>query len=243
MAASFVYRVVTAGAVAMLAVLPVRAADSADANWQAKAGKSMFSLADSSGAFDSAYVHVDFSRNDEGNFKIGMIRSLGATVGVDRSSRPDAGYSVGRRVLVAGPTVNWNVRGHLSTSLLLLNESSMRDAFGSQSPLEARHSQELYPMFSASWDIPVSRRWSFEGYANLISFRGRDEPGFDGGPEASVDVQLMYDAGAALGRKKDMFRIGIEYQYSSNKYGGAVYRMGLQGLRPRTPMLRADFQF
>lgn len=244
MAANDVRKMVAAGAVTLLAALPVQAAGNADGQQQAGSGKSMFALSSSVGLVNSTVLHVDFPKADGSDYKIGMVRGLGATIGMHRHTRLDAGYSVGRKLLTAGPTVSWNVPGHLSTSLLLLNESSMRDgAFSSMSPLESRRSQELSPMLSASWDFPVSRRWSFEGSAHFISLRGRDELGTDAGSEANIDLQLMYDAGAALGRKKDMFRIGIEYQYSNSKYGAPVYRMGTQGLRARTPMLRADFQF
>ncbi len=235
--------IVAAGAVTLLGVLPVRAAESAPSAG-AVTGKSIFSLGSDGGSYDSTLVRVDFPKADGSDYRIGLVRGVGATMGVSRQRQLDAGYSVGRRLMVAGPTVSWNVPGHLSTSLLLLNASATREgAFPGLSPLAARGGNDTHAMLSASWDIPVSRRWSFEGLANIIGLRGRDEAGYDGGAEANVDLQLMYDAGAALGRKKDMFRIGIEYQYSNNKYGTSLYRMGTQGLRTRTPMLRADFQF
>ncbi len=244
MAANYVRRMVAAGAVTLLGALTVQAAESPGSPVPSAGGKSMFSLTSGTVMLDSTALHADFPKADGSDYKIGMVRSVGATIGMNRRTRLDAGYSVGRTLLVAGPTVSWNVPGHLSTSLLLLNESNAREGgFSSLSPLDGRRRQELAPMLSASWDIPVSRRWSFEGSASVISLRGRDELGIDAGSEANVDLQLMYDAGAALGRKKDMFRIGIEYQYSNSKYGTPIYRMGTQGLRPRTPMLRADFQF
>ncbi|MES2902118.1 MAG: outer envelope protein [Pseudomonadota bacterium] len=242
MAVKCVRNLVAAGAVTLLGALPVHAADAGSAGQVA--ARSMFSLTSDGGKYDSSFVRVDFPKADGSDYRIGLVRGVGATFGVSRHSRLDAGYSVGRKLMVAGPTVSWNVPGHLSTSLLLLNESATRDGgLSALSPLERRRGHDIHPMLSASWDISVSRRWSFEGLANVIGLRGRDEAGYDGGAETNVDLQLMYDAGAALGRKKDMFRIGIEYQYSNNKYGTSVYRMGTQGLRPRTPMLRADFQF
>lgn len=243
MAAISVRKIVVAGAMALAGVLPLHAAEGAHAA-AAVSGKNMFSLTSGGSQVESTLVRVDFPKPDGSDYRIGLVRGVGATLGVSRHSRLDAGYSVGRKLMVAGPTVSWNVPGHLSTSVLLLNESATREgAFSATSPLATRRSHEIHPMLSASWGIPVSRRWSFEGLANVIGLRGRDEQGYDGGPEANVDMQLMYDAGAALGRKKDMFRIGIEYQYSNNKYGTSVYRMGTQGVRARTPMLRADFQF
>ncbi len=56
-------------------------------------------------------------------------------------------------------------------------------------------------------------------------------------------MQVMYDAGAAMGAAKNTFRIGLEYQYWNNKFGNTSATTGGKGYRASTPMLRAEFHF
>ena len=56
-------------------------------------------------------------------------------------------------------------------------------------------------------------------------------------------MQLMYDLGAALGSPKNLFRIGLEYQYWNNKFGNTSATTGGRGQRASTPMMRADVHF
>lgn len=177
-------------------------------------------------------------------FRLGAVRGVGATVGLDWTSRNDVGYHARQRMLVAGPTLMWDVPGFLHTSLLLRGLADTPAArTGLLAGLQGPGEDKVHPMLSASWGIPVARRWSFEGYANVSAARGRDEAGGQAGPETQIDMQLMYDVGAALGRKKNLFRIGIEYQFSNNKLDRAWQTPGTQGFRVKTPMLRAEYHF
>ena len=56
-------------------------------------------------------------------------------------------------------------------------------------------------------------------------------------------MQLMFDAGAAMGHKKNVFKVGLEYQYWSNKFGNTSATTGGQGYRAKTPMVRAEYHF
>lgn len=172
------------------------------------------------------------------------IRGFGLTAGFDWNSKRDVGYNSRKRMLVAGPTVMWNVPGFFNTSVLLLRESNAPSgAFAPISNVQGRYRYDLHPMLSASWGIPLSARWAWEGYANFIAAKGIDEVGNDTGPETNIDMQLMYDAGIALGYKKNTFRIGLEYQYWNNKFGNTAATTGGQGYRAKTPMIRAQYHF
>ena len=98
-------------------------------------------------------------------------------------------------------------------------------------------------MLNAVWGLPLGEWLSFEGYANFIASKGRDEVGNDTGAETNIDLQIMYDAGNALGYGKNKFRIGLEYQYWNNKFGNTSATTGGQGYRASTPMIRAEYHF
>ena len=191
------------------------------------------------------YRHTfDIGKIRGSDIGFGPVRGLGATVGFDWNYKDDVGYNSRKRMLVAGPTLMWKVPGFLNTSLLLLHESNAPSgAFPPISGVRGRYTYDLHPMLSASWSLPVSARWDFQGYANLIASKGLDEVGADTGPETNIDMQLMYDASAAMGYRKNAFRIGIEYQYWHNKFGNTSFKTSGQGFKASTPMLRAEYHF
>jgi nucleoside-specific outer membrane channel protein Tsx len=205
------------------------------------------SLTQSSGAQEAYVVYrhtLDLGKLRGSDIKFGPVRGVGATVGFDWNTKNDVGYNSRKRMLVAGPTLMWDVPGFLNTSLLLLNESNAPSgAFPPISQVRDRYTFKTHPMLTASWAIPVAERLSFEGYANFIASKGKDEVGNDTGPETNIDMQLMYDIGAAMGSAKNVFRIGLEYQFWNNKFGNTSATTGGQGQRASTPMVRAEYHF
>jgi nucleoside-specific outer membrane channel protein Tsx len=191
------------------------------------------------------YRHtLDIGKLRGADLKSGRVRGVGATVGFDWNTKNDVGYNSRKRMLVAGPTLMWDVPGFLNTSLLLLRESNAPSgAFPPISEVRGRYTFKTHPMLTASWAIPVGERLSFEGYANFIGSKGKDEVGNDTGAETNIDMQLMYDLGARLGYAKNLFRIGLEYQFWNNKFGNTSATTGGQGQRASTPMLRAEYHF
>ena len=205
------------------------------------------SLSDNDAAQEATLVFrhtLDIGKIRGREFKFGAVRGVGLTLGVDWNTRNDVGYNSRKRMLMLGPTLMWDVPGYLNTSVLLLRESNAASgAFAPMSNLQGRYSNDVHPMFSANWGIPVSRLWSFEGYANVIGVKGGDEEGNDTGAQANIDMQMMFDAGAAMGHKKNIFRIGIEYQYWNNRFGNTLLNPAGRGFRARTPTFRAEYHF
>ncbi len=204
-------------------------------------------LGDDDGAREAYLVYrhtLDIGKIRGSDLTFGAVRGVGLTLGFDWNDKHDVGYNSRKRMLVAGPTLMWDVPGFLNTSLLLLSESNAPSgAFAPISNVQGRYTYDLHTMLSANWGIPVSRLWSFEGYANFIAPKGTDEVGNDTGAETNIDMQMMFDAGAALGHKKNIFRIGLEYQYWNNKFGNTSMTTAGQGFRATTPMLRAEYHF
>lgn len=201
----------------------------------------------SSGAREAYMVYrhtFDIGKIRGSDFRFAGMRGIGATVGFDWNHKDDVGYNSRKRMLVAGPTLMWDVPGFFNTSLLLLHESNAPSGpFPPIANVRGRYTYDLHPMLGAAWAVPVSNRWAFEGYANFIASKGLDETGAETGAETNIDMQLMFDASSALGYRKNAFRIGIEYQYWNNKFGNTWQVTGGRGFRAKTPMLRAEYHF
>ena len=79
---------------------------------------------------------------------------------------------------------------------------------------------------------------SFEGFANFIGAKGKNEFGGDTKAETLIDMQVMYDVS---GNKT--FKVGAEYQYWKNKFGNDYTGAAGKGAFAKTPMIRAEYHF
>jgi hypothetical protein len=167
------------------------------------------------------------------------VSSMGATAGFDWNTKND-GYSSKKRMLVLGPTLMWDVPGHLNTSLLFLRESNSPTGV-------ARYTYKTHPMLELDWGIPLgSLPLSFEGFANFIASKGKNEFGGDTAAETLIDLGLMWDAGSAAGLPKNSFKLGVVYEYWKNKFGNPTTATGAgagPGATAKTPMVKAEYHF
>lgn len=202
--------------------------------------------ANSSSGAHEAYVlyrhYLDFGKVAGRDFKFGPARGWGLTAGFDWNSKTDAGYNSKKRMFVFGPTVQLDVPGFLSVSLLGLWESNAPyNTFTNTGT--PRYSYKAHPMLNLAWGIPIgSLPLSFEGYANFIASKGKDEFGGDTARETNIDMQLMFDAGSLWGTPKT-FKVGLEYQYWKNKFGNNSSGPAGSGAFAKTPMIRAEYHF
>ncbi|MDB5906889.1 MAG: outer envelope protein [Massilia sp.] len=197
------------------------------------------SLAQRSGAHEAYAVYrhmLDIGKRNGQDLSWGPVTGVGLTAGLDWNTRNEVGYNARRRMLVAGPTLMWKTSGFLATSLLLIDESNAPGgAFPPISEGRGRYTDALHPMLALSWGIPVVKGVKFEGYANFIASKGRDEVGNPTGAETNIDMQLMVDLADALGSPKNMFRIGLEYQFWNNQVGNTAATTGNRGQRADDP--------
>ncbi len=176
----------------------------------------------------------------------GIIRDFGLTVGFDANTKNDYGYNSSKRMLVAGPTVMFDVPGFLNVSLVALWESNAPYSKQFQSQT-ARYDYDTHPALMAAWGIPFNVgpvALSFEGYTNWIAAKGIDE--FNNGtkPEINFDAEVMYDVSPLLDIDANTFKVGVEYQYWRNKFGNDNQRAAqLGGATASTPMIRAEYHF
>jgi len=185
------------------------------------------------------YRHtLDLGKVTGADMKFGPVRGVGLTAGFDANTKTDAGYNSKKRMLVAGPTLMFDVPGFLNVSLLLLKESNAPYSTfsGVATP---RYDYKTHAMLTAAWGIPLGSGFSFEGFANFIDSKGKNEFGGATKPETNFDGQVMYD----LSGGKNTFKVGIEYQYWKNKFGNDSGGAAGSGAFAKTPMLRAEYHF
>ena len=189
------------------------------------------------------YRHtLDFGKISGKDWSFPGVRGVGATLGFDYNSKTDAGYNSRKHMPLAGPTLMLDVPGFLNISLLALWESNapFNTYTGVATP---RYTYRTHAMLTGAWAIPFNAGvpLSFEGYANYISAKGKDEFGGSTAPETNIDMEVMYDMSAAVGAKKNTFKVGVEYQYWHNKFGNPSTNN--PGATARTPMVRAEYHF
>lgn len=202
------------------------------------------SAANSGGAREFYAIYrntVDLEKAAGYSFKTSSVRGLGITGGFDVNAKTDAGYNSKKQMLVLGPTLMMDVPGFLNVSLLALWESNAPcSTFGTPS-CTSRYHYQTHPMLTAAWGIPFnlgSVPLSFEGYANYISAKGKDEYGADTKAETNIDMQVMYDISG-----KKTFKAGFEYQWWKNKFGNNASGAAGSGAFAKTPMIRAEYHF
>ena len=191
------------------------------------------------------YRHtLDIGKVMGSDIKFGPVRGLGFTAGFDWNAKTDAGYNSKKRMLVLGPTFMFDVPGFLNVSVVGLWESNAPYNTFSSSGV-SRYRYKTHPALMAAWGIPIgSLPLSFEGFANLIASKGKDEFGGDTATETNIDMELMYDVGAGTGLMgKNTLKVGVEYQYWKNKFGNNASGPAGNGAFAKTPMLRAEYHF
>ena len=192
------------------------------------------------------YRHtLDLGKVTGADLKFGPVRGLGLTAGFGINTKDDAGYNSKKRMWVAGPTVMFDVPGFLNLSLLQLWESNAPYNGYSMTSVE-RYNYDPHPMLNLAWGIPFSigsLPLSFEGYANFIAAKGKNEFGVGTKPETNIDMMLMYDLSPLVNAQKKTFRVGLEYQYWRNKFGNDHKGAAGKGAFAKTPMIRAEYHF
>ncbi len=183
------------------------------------------------------YRHtLDIGRVLDRSLAFGPVRGVGFTAGFDWNTKNDS-YGSEKHLLVLGPTLMFDVPGFLNVSLLARDESNHPNA------IKSRYTYDTNLMLSAAWKLPFQAGplpVTFEGYANYIGAKGRNEFGGGTAPETNIDMELMTDAGTYLGISKNTFRLGLEYQFWKNKFGNLS---NVPGSEARTPMIRAEYHF
>jgi nucleoside-specific outer membrane channel protein Tsx len=191
------------------------------------------------------YRHtLDYGKLTGTPMKMGPIRDIGLTLGFDANAKTDAGYNSKKRMLVAGASIAMDVPGFLNVGLLALWESNAPyNTFSKVST--PRYTYDTHPMLTAAWAIPLpgGLPLTFEGFANFITAKGKNEFGAETAAETNIDMQVMYDLSGLVGAGKNTLKLGLEYQYWKNKFGNNASGPAGKGAFAKTPMIRAEYHF
>ena len=173
------------------------------------------------------------------SYAFGPVKNVGITAGFDWNTKND-GYASKKRMLVAGPTFMMDVKdGFFNVSLLVLDESNAPNTM-------ARYHYKNHGALSLAWGVPTGiNNLSFEGWADFIDSKGKNESARDTKAETHIYASLMYDVSAPLGASKNTFKLGAGYEYWKNKFGndytsGAA---GGSGAFAKTPFVKAEYHF
>jgi hypothetical protein len=82
---------------------------------------------------------------------------------------------------------------------------------------------------------------SFEGYADIIASKGKNEYGGDTAQETHFNGALMYDISAPVGAAKNTFKLGAGYEWWKNKFGNNS--ASAPGAFAKTPYIKAEYHF
>lgn len=180
---------------------------------------------------------VDIGKVGGMKLAMGPVRGYGVTAGIDVNTKND-GYASKKRMFVVGPTVMFEVPGFLNVSALLFDESNAPAA------ISRRYHYKNHAALEADWGIGIGDLpLSFNGYAQFIGAKGKDEFGGQTAPESHIDANLMLDAGSLAGLGKKTWLVGVEYEYWHNKFGNSAKGFAGEGATASTPMVRLEYHF
>lgn len=177
------------------------------------------------------------------NYGFGPVKNVGITAGFDWNTKNDS-YGSKKRMLVVGPTFMMDVKqGFFNVSVLMLDESNDPNGnrFGYSS---GRYSYKNHADLNLAWGVPTGiSNLSFEGWADFIASKGKDETGGNTKPETHIYATLMYDVSAPLGAAQNTFKLGAGYEYWKNKFGNDYTGAAGKGAFAKTPFIKAEYHF
>jgi hypothetical protein len=183
------------------------------------------------------------------SYAFGPAKGMGVTVGFDWNTKNDY-YGSKKRMLVVGPTWMMDVKqGFFDVSLLLLSESNDPAHINGAANTTGRYHYKNHADLSLAWGVPTGvTNLGFEGWADYIAAKGKDEGGGDTKPETHINAALMYDVSAPVGASKNTFKVGVGYEYWKNKFGNnttAAIGAGSAGpgATAKTPFVKAEYHF
>lgn len=180
------------------------------------------------------------------NLAFGPVKEVAATAGFDLNTKNTA-FAPRKRLLVAGPTLKFDVPGVFDISLLLGKEWNH---CGLNDKICPTHDISFDTQFivSAGWMIPFSAGpvpMKFQGFGNYMSKKGKDYAGVETAPETLIRTSLMVDVGQIAFSKKNLAYVGIGYEYWHNKFGNHNDARGNEkvGINTHTPTIQAELHF
>lgn len=176
----------------------------------------------------------------------GPVKEVALTTGFDLNTK-DTRLAPRKRLLVAGPTLKFDVPGFLDVSLLAAKEWN-HCGLGAPACPQGDVAFDTQWMLHAAWSIPGrlgSVPLKFQGTFTYNSKKGKDYANLDSAPETVARPALMVDVGQLLGNRKDGLLMGVGYEYWHNKFGTRNDARGnkRQGIETTAPTLQLEWHF
>jgi nucleoside-specific outer membrane channel protein Tsx len=152
------------------------------------------------------------------DYKWGPVRDWSLSGGLDWNTK-NTTFAPAKRMLVIGPTINFDVPGFWDLSVMYRSESNHNGLSFAQEH-DIRFNNTYY--LETAWDIPfhlATVPLKFKGFANFVPPKGKDGFGNDTVSETLVHASLLVDVGELTVGKKNTFFAGVGYEYWKNKFG------------------------
>lgn len=196
--------------------------------------------------FYLTYRHqLQFGKALKKDLSMGPLKDVALTAGFDLNTK-DTGVAPRKRLWAIGPTFKFNVPGFLDISLLAAKENN-HNGFGTQTK---NISFDPQLMLNVAWGIPFQAGpvpMKFQGFLNYLTEKGKDYNGVNTAPETLMRTSLMVDVGQLAFGRKNLFWVGVGYEYWNNKFGyhdrSATNSSPKDGIRTTTPTLQAELHF
>ncbi len=188
---------------------------------------------------------LNFNKAFQAPVKFGVVRDVSFTAGFDLNTK-DTAFAPRKRVILAGPTVNFEISGgFLDVSVLYYKEWN-HNSFGVNKDVEFDGTY----MVSASWGIPIALGTVssvFKGFGNYIGPKGLDGALVETAAETLVRASWMFDFGAVVGLGKAKVFLGPGCEYWHNKFGNPTPIPAGASTKPNhttfCPTIQAEIHF
>lgn len=197
--------------------------------------------------FYLTYRHqVHLGKAFDRSFAFGPVKEVALTAGFDLNTK-NTRFAPRKRLLVAGPTLKFDVPGYLDVSLLVGKEWN-HCGLGAPACPRSDISFDPQAIVSVAWGLPfdvASLPLKFQGFVNFISEKGKDYAGVHTERETLMRTSLMLDVGQMATGRKNTFLVGVGYEYWRNKFGNHEDARGRTkpGIDTHTPTFQAEWHF
>jgi nucleoside-specific outer membrane channel protein Tsx len=182
----------------------------------------------------------------------GPVKEVAFTAGFDLNTKNTA-FAPRKRLIVAGPTLKFDVPGFLDVSLLWgkeWNHCGLDPRPGSTFDPCPKSDISFDPQWivNVSWGIPFQAGpvpLKFQGFLNHIGEKGRDYAGVKTENETLMRASLLVDVGQMISGRKNTFLMGVGYELWRNKFGNHAFANGRTkpGIDTDTPTLQMEWHF
>lgn len=161
------------------------------------------------------------------NLAFGPVKEVAITAGFDLNTK-NSRFAPRKRLLVAGPTLKFDVPGFLDLSLLAGQEWN-RCGLGAPACPQSDITFDPQWIISAAWGIPFQAGpvpLKFQGFLNYNSKKGRDYADVETEAEILMRTSLMVDVGQMVSGKNNTCFMGVGYELWRNKFGNHSFANG-----------------